>query len=199
MSARVWVFVLVTVLPLPVLAQGHTQEGAVLGGVAGAIAGGIIGHQNDETPEGAIIGGVLGAVTGGMIGNAKDEQLARERQHLYYQQQWAARAVSMSDVVSMSRNGLSDSVIINQIRTNGVQRELTTHDIISLHQQGVRESVITAMQDAAVGKVRVVESVPSSRPAVVVRREYHVVPRYAPRRHVHVYRYQPHRHYWRQW
>ena len=77
MSARVWMFALVTVLPLPVLAQGHTQEGAVLGGVAGAIAGGIIGHQNDETPEGAIIGGVLGAVTGGMIGNAKDEQSSR--------------------------------------------------------------------------------------------------------------------------
>ena len=132
-----------------------------------------------------------------MIGNAKDQQIAREQQYYYQQQQLAARATSTTDVVSMTRSGLGDSVIINHIRTNGVQRQLDTHDIIALHQQGVSEPVITAMQDAGVGEVHVVKHAPPRQ--VVVRREYRVVPRYAPRRHVHVYRYHPGRYHRRHW
>jgi outer membrane lipoprotein SlyB len=141
-------------------AQSHARDGATVGGLTGAVIGGIIGHQNDETPEGILIGGAVGAIAGGLIGDAHDQQMARE--HAYRQQLWqqqqayqayrqpTRRAVSNADVVQMTRNGLSQSVIINHIQSNGIERRLDVNDIISLHQQGVGEPVITAMQRAPV-------------------------------------------------
>ncbi len=138
--------------PSHLWAQGNAQNGATTGGVAGAIIGGVIGHQNDKTTEGVLIGGAVGAIAGGLTGRAEDERLVREqyyRQQMARQQQLAqARAVSMGDVMNMTRNGVGDSVIINQIQTNGVDRQIDVHDIIALHQQGVSENVINAMQTA---------------------------------------------------
>jgi hypothetical protein len=178
-------------------AQTHTTQGAALGGLAGAITGGIIGHQNDETPEGALIGGALGAITGGLLGNAKDKQIAQD--HYYQHQAWQhhqqklARAVTLVDVINMSRSGLSDPVIVNHVNTNGIAQRLGTHEIIDLYKQGVSEQVIAALQSAPLATAStttIVRSVPPPPPAVVVRREYHVVsPRYVPR-----YRYHPHPH-----
>lgn len=168
-------------------AQQHTRDGAVVGGTAGAIIGGIIGHQNDETPEGAIIGGVVGAVAGGLMGKAKDQQVQRERyyQNRIYQQDqqlqaYQQRAVRMSDVISMSQSGLGEAVIINHVQTNGLDRKLEVNDIIYLHQQGVSERVITAMQNAPLAGAqpapvyrtqRVVE-----QPTVIIEERYGVLP-----------------------
>ena len=168
----------------------------MLGGVTGAIAGGIIGHQNDETPEGAILGGVVGAVAGGLLGNSRDgrvrQQQRYESQLRYQQQQLAARAVGISDVINMARSGVSDAVIINHIQTHGVRHELQTNDIITLHQNGVREPVINAMQRMATGIPAVAARPPAyvpptPVPTVVVERNYHVVPRYVPGPRIHVY------------
>ncbi|MCA9215371.1 MAG: glycine zipper 2TM domain-containing protein [Planctomycetales bacterium] len=170
-------------------AQNRTGEGIAIGGVTGAIAGGIIGKQNHETPEGALIGGAIGALAGGLIGRSQDDAIAREnyyRQQAYQQQQVQLQAaVSSAEVVQMARSGVGDGLIINHINSRGVARRLETRDIISLHQQGVTEAVIDAMQRAPIaGTVQpqtrtiVREVVPSP---VIVRREY-VVPRYAPPR-----------------
>lgn len=148
------------------------RSGAVLGGVGGAVIGGIIGHQNDETPEGALIGGAVGAVAGGLIGNAREKQLQQERyrQQQYYQQQHcnhhhynnystyrsvptrpvAQAGVTTSDILSMTRSGVGESVIVNHVYSTGVQRRISTNEIIMLHQQGVTENVINAMQQAPV-------------------------------------------------
>jgi YMGG-like Gly-zipper len=159
----------------------HTAEGVALGGVAGAIAGGIIGHQNDETPEGALIGGAVGAITGGLIGNSRDKQIAREQryQEQIWQQQQQINAqrqatVSASEVVAMCRSGVSESVVINHILNNGVRSRLETHDIISLHQQGVSEAVINAMQRAPLTGAApvVVPALPAPPPETVIVREY---------------------------
>ena len=185
-----------SVVPTSALAQAQTQRGAALGGLAGAVAGGLIGDNNGEAGAGAAIGGVVGAITGGILGNATEkENVARQQQQFYYQQQQAATiqsAVSISDAISMTRSGLSDSVIINQINQRGVQQTLQVPDIITLHQQGVREPVISALQQAPVGAARVVA--PQTRVArapapvivapviaapVVVQKRY-VVPLYAP-------------------
>ena len=174
-------------------AQSYRNQDAAIGGLAGAVIGGIIGHQNDETPAGALIGGAVGAVTGGILGDAKDQQVARHRYYQYQAQQYhqqQRRAVSPEDVVTMSRNGLSNSVIINHVRQHGVSRSIGTHEIISLHNNGVNEAVITAMQNAHVAGTRpqpvVVRTVPPPTPTVVVREEYHVVPHrhYVPPRRV---------------
>ncbi len=144
-------------------AQNKTGKGAALGGVAGAVVGGVIGHQSRDTAEGALIGGAVGAIAGGVIGHAKDEQYAREQryhQQMYHQQQMqqhqyrvaeqTRRAVSISDVITMTRNGIGESVIVGHIEANGVQRRPEVSDVINLHQQGVSEYVISAMQRAHV-------------------------------------------------
>jgi outer membrane lipoprotein SlyB len=175
----------------------NKARGAVLGGLGGAVVGGLIGDHNDKAGAGAAIGGAIGAVSGAVLGNARDQEIAQQRQRQYYahqervyvqqQQQQALiqAAVSTSDIVSMSRSGLSDSVIINQIHSRGVQRQLQVNDIISLHQQGVSENVITAMQNAQVGSAPQSPVVIQQQPVVVqqppvVIHEQYVVPRYAP-------------------
>jgi hypothetical protein len=182
------------------LGQGNTQRGAAVGGLTGAIAGGLIGDHNGEAGAGAAIGGVIGAVTGGLIGNASDKEAAYRRQQVasrQYQSQIAYRqsAVSTSDIISMTRSGVSESVIINQINQRGVVAKLQVPEIISLHQQGVSENVITAMQRAPTGpaqaspvveRYEVVQPVPVV-PAPVIVEKHYVLPHYAP----------PHRYYYR--
>lgn len=188
----------------------NTQRGAVAGGLMGAIAGAIIGENNDEAGAGALIGGAVGALAGGAMGNARDKEIQyyqhrsqAEARHRYYvneQRQIAATqgAVSINDVISMVRSGLSDSVVVNQVAQRGVQRRLEVSDIIQLHQNGVSEAVITSMQRANVG------AAPSPSPVVIqeevpvfVERQIEVRPTYvvpAPR----YYRYPSYR-YHRGW
>lgn len=178
----------------------HAQNkarGAVLGGLGGAVVGGLIGDHNGKAGAGAAIGGAIGAVSGVVLGNARDQEIAQQRQQQYYAQQervyvqqqqqqaYIQAAVSTNDIVSMSRSGLSDSVIITQIHSRGVQRQLQVSDIISLHQQGVSENVITAMQNAQVGSAPPAPVIIQQQPVVVqqpsvVVHERYVVPRYSP-------------------
>ncbi len=165
--------VLLVLCPGTLMAQRHTDRGALLGGVAGALAGAGIGEHNDNAGAGALIGGAVGLVTGAALGNSMDQEEARARavqQHLAWQR---SQAASISDVVTMTRNGLRDDIIINHVNQNGVQRRLNVHDVISLHQQGVSEAVISAMQRAPVGRA---VSMPAPRyQAPVVVEQYHYV------------------------
>lgn len=201
---------LLTFVSLPAFGQ-NTQRGAALGGLAGAVAGGIIGENNDEAGAGALIGGALGAITGATIGNAKDREQAYARSQYYQQQaaqtqQIAQQAVSIADVISMSRSGLADSLIINQIQQRGVQRRLEVSEIITLHQQGVSDTVISQMQNAQVGgPAPSIAPQPQTAPVVVqpapviVHERYY--PHYYPSRHFyhdyHHYHHHPrhHRHH----
>jgi hypothetical protein len=182
---------LLAILALPAQAQYNTRRGAGVGAVTGAVIGGVIGNQNDETTEGALIGGAVGAIAGGAIGRGRDVQeyhAWQYHQHQRQQQQLAyARASSVADIVTMSRNGLSDQVIVNHIRSRGIQHELSVHDIVALHQQGVSESVIAAMQHSA-GPARTI----APAPVPVVRPYYYATPPFVARgpcgpgyRHVH--------------
>lgn len=167
----------------------NQTRGATIGGLGGAVAGALIGDNNGEAGAGAAIGGVIGAVAGGILGNASDKEVAaRQQQQIYYQQQQQAAvvqsAVSINDVVSMSRSGLSEGVIINQIGQRGVQTELRVPDIIALHQQGVSENVISAMQSARIGSQTVARTPQQTivTPSPVIVEERYVVPHYAPPR-----------------
>lgn len=185
----------------------NQQRGATLGGIAGAIAGGLIGDHNDEAGAGAAIGGVVGAVAGGILGNAadKDEAVARQ-QAAYYQaqrQQYAAQqqaavrqsAVTLQDVISMSRSGLSDQVIVNQVRQRGYLGKLSVADIISLHQQGVSENVITSLQTVGPPSAPIAAPEPGPtiveqhihRPAPIIIQE-RVLPHYPPPHYRHTRR-----------
>ncbi|WP_236696406.1 glycine zipper domain-containing protein [Rhodopirellula islandica] len=168
--------------PNSAMAQANTQRGATWGGITGAIAGAIIGDNNGEAGAGAAIGGAVGAVAGGVLGNAKDKEL--RAQQYYGQSTYAqttpaytpapvpAGAVSFNDVVAMCRSGVSEGVVLNQIASRGVQRRPVVSDIITLHQQGVSEVVISAMQNAPVGDQVIVRA-----PAVVETPVYVPAPR----------------------
>ncbi|WP_164100540.1 glycine zipper domain-containing protein [Candidatus Laterigemmans baculatus] len=200
--------VLLFVIPAATTQAQNTQRGATFGGLAGAIAGGLIGDHNGEAGAGALIGGAVGAVAGGVIGNARDKEIAYQQSQMAYQaqqQQYAAaaaaqQAVSINDVIQMSRSGLSETVLTNQIMQRGVQRRLEVADIILMHQNGVSENVISAMQRATVGPPA---AAPAPAPApvapvapVYVERHYEVVPTYiVPAPRYHHYRYHDHHHH----
>lgn len=171
----------------------NQQKGATLGGLGGAVAGAIIGDNNGEAGAGAAIGGVIGAVAGGFLGNARDKETVYRQQQQFQaigqQQAFVTQsAVSVADVVSMSRSGLSEMVMINQIQQRGVIQTLQVPDIISLHQQGVSERVISAMQQASVGTSQVARQPPIAhapiaqptiieRPVVIEERVFYPAPR----------------------
>jgi outer membrane lipoprotein SlyB len=187
---------LTSVISSQAVAQNKTRQGAVVGGLTGAVIGGVIGHQNKETPEGALIGGAVGAIAGGVIGNVKDKQIAKERyyqhelhmqQHQIYAQQQQLNTtqrsgVTMADVITMSRSGVGDSVIMNHIQTKGVERRLEVSEIIYLHQQGVSEGVISTLQNAPLNSRPQVStySYPVRQPTNIIIHEN--VPTYTPPR-----------------
>jgi hypothetical protein len=137
-----------------------------LGGIAGTLAGAAIGHNNHNTAAGALIGGAAGLVTGAAIGSAVDQK-ERARAYEYQMQlQQAARlhAVSVADVLAMTRSGVGDEVIINQIRRGGMERRIDTNDVILLHKERVSDAVIAAMQQYSAPAVQAVQAVPVPTP-----------------------------------
>lgn len=180
--------------PGSVMAQYHTDRGAVLGGLGGALIGAGIGEHNDNAGAGALIGGAVGLLSGAAIGNSMDqEEAARARAYQQQRARQLSRAVSISDVATMSQNGVSDDVIINHVTQNGVQRRLEVNDVIMLHQQGVSNAVISAMQRAPVGgsvPPATYQSPSTYQPPVIVREHYYVRP---PVHYWHGYSgYRPH-------
>lgn len=181
-------------------AQEHARRGTVLGGVTGAIAGAAIGNENDEAGAGALIGGAIGAITGAVIGDSVDQDITRSQivreQRLQFQLQTQRRAVSVLDVLAMKQNGLSDAVVINHIRENGVRERLEVSDVITLHRQGLSDTVITAMQQAS-PRTYVTQARPTYSAPVYVEQHHYVAPRvitypqYTPRYHHHHYHHPP--------
>ena len=144
---------------------------------------------------------LIGVVSGAVLGNARDKEVSAYQQQQYYQsqqrvysqqqQQYAQvqAAVSIGDVITMCRSGLSDPVVINQIHQRGVQQQLQVSDIITMHQQGVSDVVISSMQTARVGGAPVVVQ---TQPVIVQQgpvyvEERVIVPQYQPAPYYHMH------------
>jgi uncharacterized protein YcfJ len=131
--------------------HNDTASGTVMGGALGAVTGAIIGGRKDRG-EGALIGAGVGALTGNLLGRAKDRT---DERHAAYgaaaaaqaTQQAAAMAVSNHDLVSMTRAGVSEDVIISTMRSRGAQLDLSPQGLISLKQSGVNDRVLLAAQE----------------------------------------------------
>jgi Glycine zipper/WXXGXW repeat (2 copies) len=122
----------------------YTASGALAGGATGAIVGSMARHPG----PGALVGGAVGAVIGGLIGHGMDqEQEARLRaqspQTLQRVEQ--GQPLLVSDVESLTKAGVSDDLIISQIRNSRTVYHLTTADIIALKKAGVSDQVIDFM------------------------------------------------------
>jgi uncharacterized protein YcfJ len=131
--------------------HNDTASGTVVGGAFGAVTGAILGGRKDRG-EGALIGAGVGALTGNLLGRAKDR--ADERQTAYgtavaahATQQAAAMSVTNYDLVSMTRAGMSEDVIISTMRSRGAQLDLSPQALISLKQSGVNDRVLLAAQE----------------------------------------------------
>ena len=172
-------------------AQYNQTRGTVFGGLTGAAAGAIIGDNSDEAGAGAAIGGVVGALAGNFLGKAQDGQAqyqyAAQQQRIYQQQnyqaaqaaQYAAQAVSVQDVVALSRSGVSDAVIATAIQQRGLQQRLAVEDIVYLSQNGVGEGVIRTMQQFGTGGQAIaVQSVPRVTKVITTRPSPPVVIQY---------------------
>lgn len=134
-------------------AGDNTGQGALLGGLFGAGAGAVVGHAAGNTAAGAAIGAGAGALTGAAIGANKDDQEARARAAA--QAQAVAAAVTVPDVVAMTQAHVEEGLIVERIRTRGIAAPLQTNDVIYLHQQGVSDNVIGAMESQPVATAMV--------------------------------------------
>jgi len=126
----------------------RSDKGAVIGGLGGAGLGAIVGNAVGNTGAGAAIGAGVGALSGAAIGGSLDDIEAQNRAEIaaHLGRQPPPGAVSMDDVVAMSRAGVPEEVIVTHVRTHGVIAPLQATDLIVLQQQGVSPRVVQAMQ-----------------------------------------------------
>jgi hypothetical protein len=130
--------------------QSYTGQGALFGGLGGAGLGALIGHASGHTGAGAAIGAVAGAIGGGAVGNSLDNIDAKNRAQIAAATGHASGAVSVDDVIVMTRSGIDEQIIVNQIAGAGLQRPLGANDVIYLQQNGVSPHVISIMQQTRV-------------------------------------------------
>jgi hypothetical protein len=128
----------------------HTDRGAMTGGLVGLGTGAIAGHALGNTAAGAAIGAGAGALGGALIGSKMDETEAKNRALIAQQlgRQVDPNAVTIADVVAMTRARVNEDLVINHIHAHGMAAPLQSADLINLPQQGVSSRVIQAMQES---------------------------------------------------
>ena len=130
-----------------------TANGALIGAAAGAV----IGEHNDNPLGGTLLGATTGAIAGNMIGESRGtapsayEQKFQADQELLrrHSQQQVIDAVTIEQLLKMTRAGVNDDIIVAQIQTRGAARHLSTDDIIGLTKESVSPIVIKSYQNGA--------------------------------------------------
>ncbi|MGQ9504404.1 MAG: glycine zipper domain-containing protein [Thermogutta sp.] len=158
------------VLPLTLCAgcaSTHADRGALFGSLLGAGTGAIVGNAAGNTLAGTAIGAGVGAIAGSAIGDSLDEMEARNRALIAQQmgRDIPKGQATFEDVIAMTQANVSEELIINHIRINGMTRPPSADDIIRLQEAGVSVNVIKAMQEAPLR-----QSPSNSRP-IVIREE----------------------------
>jgi hypothetical protein len=126
----------------------YTASGGLAGGAIGAGTGAIIGSQSGHAGEGALIGGAIGALTGALVGHGMQQSqrevvAAQSPQTLQRVDQ--GQPLGLPDIKALAQAGVSDEVIVSQIRNSRTVYRLTTAEIIDLKNSGVSEKVIDFM------------------------------------------------------
>jgi outer membrane lipoprotein SlyB len=163
----------------------HSDQGALTGGLLGAGAGAIIGKACGNPLAGAAIGAGAGALTGAAIGSQMDATEARNRAIIAQQmgRELRAGAVTIDDVVAMTRARVGEEIIITQVRAHGMAYPLRSSDLIYLQQQAISPQVIAAMQACPPAEMQpqtVIVEQPAPPPVVVGG---YYGPYYRPYRH----------------
>lgn len=125
----------------------RSDRGALFGGLTGAGVGAIVGNAVGNTGAGAAIGAGVGALSGAAVGGALDDIEAQNRAEIEMRLgRPAPGAVTIDDVVAMTRAGVTEEVIATHVRSHGMVAPLRASDLIVLQQQGVSPRVVQAMQ-----------------------------------------------------
>lgn len=161
------------VLPALLLAGCRTGEGtgALVGAGAGAATGNLIAKAaGGSRTAGTVIGAGVGTIAGALAGSAHDKSVAdaEARGAANNQATVQAQQGSIEQIAVLARQGVTDAVIVNQIRTSGQVYTLSANDILYLKQNNVSDVVISEMQATASRPPRVVyQEVPVARPVYV--------------------------------
>ena len=150
----------------------NTGTGALEGGAFGAASGAIIGGPRNAG-AGALIGAAAGLIAGGLIGHSMDqaqqEQLRAEAPQTYVRVD-QGQPLGLADIKALAKAGVSDDVIISQIKNSHTVFRLSAADIIDLHDGGVSDAVVNYMintqssADAAPATTTVVQTAPPPPP-----------------------------------
>jgi len=126
----------------------HADRGALFGGLAGAGVGAVVGSAVGAPGAGAAIGAGAGALTGAAVGAGMDEVEAHNREMIaaHMGRPVPAGAVTLDQVVAMSRSGVNEDLIITHVQRNGMAAPLSANDIIILKQQGVSDRLVATLQ-----------------------------------------------------
>lgn len=155
--------------------KGNNETtGALVGGALGAIAGGKIGSDKDRRIEhnhqyhsGHQHNGHYYTTPLPYGGHHGYQNIAPAypvyRQPLYPQ---PIPAVTTADVIQMQRRGLSEATMIRLIQTHGVAIKPSVSEVIDMHEFGVSERVIAAMQGDTVSTEYYVPSTQYGEPTL---------------------------------
>ncbi len=137
---------LIVVLALAGCAQNKTRvaEGAGIGGVLGGAVGTILGYQSGHPMQGLAIGAAAGAAGGGLIGAQIKKPQPQEGTDAGTPA--ASAPLNMQDVINMAKEKVSDADIVSKIQATNSKFYLMTSDLDYLHNQGVSQRVVDAMQ-----------------------------------------------------
>ena len=116
-----------------------------------------------------MIGAAIGAIAGGLIGHSMDqeqqERLRAEAPQTYVRVD-QGQPLGLADIKALAKAGVSDEVIISQIKNSHTVFKLSSADIIDLHNSGVSDAVVNFMlntqntADAASTSTTVVQTAP---------------------------------------
>lgn len=132
--------------------MSSTDKGILGGGAIGAGTGAIIGSATGHSGAGAAIGAAVGGLSGGLIGNEMDENKKKTDAQIAAVSAQSAPArgpLGLAEVAQMAQQGISDAIIISQIRTTRSVYNLQPNDIAWLKSQNVSDAVVMEMQATA--------------------------------------------------
>ena len=122
----------------------YTASGALAGGATGAIVGSMAGRGGPAPLVGAAVGAVVGGLIGHGMDQAQEAQLrAQAPQTLERVEQ--SQPLTVVDVKSLVKAGVSDDLVISQIRNSRTVYHLNTAEIVDLKNSGVSEKIIDFM------------------------------------------------------
>jgi outer membrane lipoprotein SlyB len=124
--------------------ENKAGTGALVGAGGGALVGGAI----SGSAGGVLIGAAAGAVGGDIMGAAlfsSDRDSLKRKKPRTIKKIDRGEELSISDIKSMSKAGISDQVIISQIDATNSVFYLSTADIIDLKKAGVSQRIINYM------------------------------------------------------